>query len=31
MVALPRRGAGGELAGVLGFDVNVRHWTAIST
>ena len=29
MVALPRRGAGGELAGVLGFDVNVRHWTAI--
>jgi hypothetical protein len=29
MVALPRLDPGGELVGVLGFDVNVRHWTAI--
>ncbi len=29
MVAVPRYGAGGELTGVLGLDVNVRHWTEI--
>jgi methyl-accepting chemotaxis protein len=28
-VALPRRGADGQLAGVVGFDVNLRHWTEI--
>ena len=28
-VALPRRGADGELSGVVGFDVNLRHWTEI--
>jgi hypothetical protein len=29
-VAVPRRSADGEFAGVVGFDVNVRNWTEIA-